>query len=144
MAEIKVVVSSVRLNEMFDKLVINLESAIPGIIRHDDEETGEVTYEKGEVHTIVLNRKPVVAQLANNSDEFLDLLNSLDEFTRKHWNLLLSGSAIVLERTFVEAGKEFPDDEEGRVAEHDCYSTKIKGLVLGKRAQQKFDEFMSF
>lgn len=147
MSEIKVIVKSVMLNNMFDKLVIEFEKPIQGIKRVDDKETGEVTYEKGDVTKITLSRPAVVAQLINNSDEFTDVYSDHSDdnpFTTKHWRLLLVGSTLVLNRDFIEAGKEFPDDEEGRVADHDCYSTQVKGLILGSRAQNAYNEFMKF
>ena len=147
MSEVKVIVKSVMLNNMFDKLVIEFEKPIQGIKRVDDKETGEVTYEKGDVTKITLSRPAVVAQLINNSDEFTDVYSDHSDdnpFTTKHWRLLLVGSVLVLDREFIEAGKEFPDDEEGRVADHDCYSTQVKGLTLGTRAQNAYNEFMKF
>lgn len=147
MSEIKIIVKSVMLNNMFDKLVIEFEKPIQGIKRVDDKETGEVTYEKGDVTKITLSRPAVVAQLINNSDEFTDVYSDHSDdnpFTTKHWRLLLVGSVLVLDRQFIEAGKEFPDDEEGRVADHDCYSTQVKGLNLGTRAQNAYNEFMKF
>lgn len=143
MSKIKVTVSSVMLNELFDKLQINVKDAIPGIVRvvEDDD---NVRYEQGSITTLYLDRGAVTAQLCNISDDIQELRNCVGRFDPKSWSLLLRGSILELDRRLVKAGEEYPDDEEHRVAEHDCYSTKIIGFTFGERAKARYDAFMAY
>jgi len=143
MSKIKVTVTSVMLNEMFDKLQINIANAIPGIVRTvvDDD---NVQYSEGSITTLYLDRAAVTAQLCNINDDVQELRNCVGKFDPKAWSLLLRGSVLELERTLVKAGEEYPDDEEHRVAEHDCYSTKIVGFTFGERAKARYDAFMAY